>query len=586
MKRTMFAHVRKTGGTTLHRVFKEAVGSAEISPGHGSEKYSTALRRWDALTVISHHLWFAPGEPLSSERINVTILREPIDRCISDYFYVRAQEQAFHANALERRLSLSEYAFSESGYVRALTENHQTKLLAPICLSSNVGQPSEEELLRGAKAALDQFDLVGLTEHLQESVDLISYLTDMEVVEDIPRERATTSRLALQDVPSNIRKKLKDANRLDEELYAYAAMKFRALSRRSFVTLLRLGEKFACDKARVRSPSSGLNNQAPPAKPARLCSLQDPAQASTNRFGTHEIEIERVEITGSISLGAPQFISGEYVNIGVRCRSSVEAHGVTVGLHIHDNEGRLIYGANTWHFGKSISVARGGVFETSFRFKLTLGCGLYQVGCAVHTGNSHLDHCFDWYDNCLTFGVVGVTGFHFDGEINLGPSVELKCEEGEARLTPAEWVHAGVAMLARHNAPIRRPEGHVRSFVRELNVRPGDVFSLELEIENRGEVSWEDDGLRCTRLCYRWLQTDGSVLVEEGERSVLGGDVLPGEKRVVSVVAKTPLQHVGAAKLRMTLLQEHVAWFDQVGKLFCDIPVQISLDHPGSDSLR
>src|ERR1700676_1588511 len=396
MKRTIFCHIRKTGGTTLHRIFQNAVGAADVSPGHGSEQYSKALRRWEARKVISQHVWFAPGENLSNERVNLTVLREPIDRCVSNYFYVRAQDPAFRADAPERCLSLSEFAFSESPHAKAEMRNHQTKLLAPMGLPLGLSSPSDDQLLCAAKLSLEQFDFVGITERLEETVDLVCFVTDMAAVPTIPKERATASRLSVDDIPAEVRRKLMDDNQLDEELYAYAFARFKALRRKCFIFLLDLKQNAPTTNlpdALVVSNTVGHNQQPPPS------SLDGQFLRSVRRFGTREIEIAEVTLSGSISLGSPEFISGENLSIKLRCRSSIEHNDVTVGLHIHDVEGRLVYGTNIWHLGKSIQVFADSTFDVVFQFQISMGTGRYLVGASVHTGNSHLDRCFDWCDH-------------------------------------------------------------------------------------------------------------------------------------------------------------------------------------------
>jgi hypothetical protein len=578
MKRTIFCHIRKTGGTTLHRIFQNAVGATDISPGHGSEQYSKALSRWEMRRVISQHVWFAPGESLSTERVNLTVLREPIDRCVSNYFYVRAQDPAFRADAPERSLSLSEFAFSESAHARAEMQNHQTKLLAPIGLAQALSSPSEDQLLSAAKLSLEQFDIVGLTERLEDTVDLVSFVTGMAPITSIPKERATASRLSIDDVPLDVRRKLKRDNRLDEELYAYAYARFKALKRKCFIVLLDLKHNSpTTNLAEVLAGPNANSHDQKGNQPSRS-SLEQ--RYSPRRFGTREIEITEVTLSGSISLGAPEFISGETLSITLRCRSRIASKAVTVGLHIHDAEGRLVYGTNIWHFGKSIEVFPNSTFEVVFQFQITMGTGRYLVGAALHTGNSHLDQCFDWCDRVASFGVVGAIGLHFDGNLRLVPSLEFKCNVGDAQMQDREDIHGGFVGFGRHNRPIALPDGYVRSIPEELNVRCGESFAIELEIANDGDIAWEEDGRRCAKLCYRWLGAGGVALVEEGERNSIGGDLLPGNRRRVWITAKAPFGHFGSTTLRVTLLQEHVAWFDQMGKLFCDIPVTILSENP------
>jgi hypothetical protein len=566
MKPLIHCHVRKTGGTSLHRTFQSVVGQDGISPGHGSEQYSNALRIWSQTKIISQHLWFAPGEALTHERLNVTVLRNPVDRCISNYYYVRTQEDIFNADFPERQLTLEALAFSGTPYARLEYENFQSKLFAPIALTPGEMPTTAERLLKAAIAALEQFEVVGVTERLDETVDLISYLSGMHPLESIPKERASL-RPSTADVPSGLRKRLEEQNQLDMELYMYAAKRLNRSVRRCFFALLQTQPVAEAPKgcADVSEPAATLRDSNKVAAPRN----------SPLRFGSKEIVITAVDLRGDVSLCAPELVSGERVTVAIRCKSQIAVRNVTVGLHIHDLEGRLAYGTNTWLLGQSISVDVDATFDVVFSFILNLGVGRYVVGASVHTGSSHLERCFDWFDNCASFGVSGILGYHFDGYTNVHPSMDLRSDFNSARLEDVVSDRGGYISLGRLNPRIDPCAGYVRSTVPTLSIAAGDIFALEVEIGNEGDVPWQEKGRRCTKLCYRWLRENAEPLVLEGERSNIGGDLMPGEKRRVWMTVHAPQKYTGTAILRLTVVQEHVAWFDHGASVYADIRVQL-----------
>jgi hypothetical protein len=97
---------------------------------------------------------------------------------------------------------------------------------------------------------------------------------------------------------------------------------------------------------------------------------------------------------------------------------------------------------------------------------------------------------------------------------------------------------------------------------------------------NRSDAFWSATGdpfqagaLRVAA-SYRWLKPDGSLLVESGERSLLPRDVLPGETLEMIVWVPVPAD-LGPHVLRLTFVQEGVAWFDQATGSFSDHRLEI-----------
>jgi hypothetical protein len=71
------------------------------------------------------------------------------------------------------------------------------------------------------------------------------------------------------------------------------------------------------------------------------------------------------------------------------------------------------------------------------------------------------------------------------------------------------------------------------------------------------------------RLSYRWLAPDGTVLVPDGERTLLPAELRPGESAVVPVTVRTPA--AGSYVLEIDLVHEHVRWFDRALRVEVDV---------------
>jgi Wzt C-terminal domain/Sulfotransferase family len=571
-----FCHVPKTGGTTVHQVLATWVEPGMISAQLKSEGYSTALRASRRLSIISGHFWFYPAEALDRSRLNVTVLRAPVDRVLSHYHYIRSLDPKIYADAPERTHDLASYVNSELPCVRATTQNFQTRLLAPLGMTSNLVNPSDSELLACAMRAVDLFDLVGVFSQLEETVDLMACMAQAPTVSELPHERATTGRAAIETIPVHIRHRLEALNELDQDLYAYAQSRFRQRHRQFFIQLV--DNQFARTSTPRRESDARPFAGVAETVPAPETGVKPPERIEVPaRFGNRAIEVRSVRVSGEISLDSDSVLAGETVSIEARIAASVTTEDLTIGLRIHDKDDRLVLGTNTWLLGQRITVAAGSEFCASFSFRNTLGTGSYRVGIMLHTGHSHLDCCYDWFDNCASINVAGVIGYHFEGAVSLAVAAHLVAIEGPAPILGELAAHTGQVTVARHNPAITVARGQIRPTSQLTQIRSGDVLSLEVELRNACDQALECDGLRPMRVCYRWLEADtGRAIQAEGIRTNLGIDLRAGQVHRARIALVAPPNFLGNAILRLVPVQENVGWFDELGSFFCDLPVLIS----------
>jgi hypothetical protein len=86
----VFVHIGKTAGTSLRLILEAALGRGSCSPPF-VQSYMTAAdaRYHDNFRVICGHISRADQQKWFPDRKVITVLREPIDRCLSFLHYVR-----------------------------------------------------------------------------------------------------------------------------------------------------------------------------------------------------------------------------------------------------------------------------------------------------------------------------------------------------------------------------------------------------------------------------------------------------------------------------------------------------------------
>jgi hypothetical protein len=99
-------------------------------------------------------------------------------------------------------------------------------------------------------------------------------------------------------------------------------------------------------------------------------------------------------------------------------------------------------------------------------------------------------------------------------------------------------------------------------------IRLGHSVKIPVRITNPTVETWsaagDGTGVLSVRLSYRWIDLGGRAVVEDGLRTRLPRDLRPGESVAVEAEVAPP-EIPGRYVLRLSMVQEGVAWFDASG---------------------
>jgi len=104
------------------------------------------------------------------------------------------------------------------------------------------------------------------------------------------------------------------------------------------------------------------------------------------------------------------FESGDKAMVRLELQSGKELKDITIGLHIYDERGILVYGTNTHLMGRRIDLPEKEKRVICFALDLHLMEGRYAIGYSVHTGRSHAEGAFVWQERAIEFRLLGGTG--------------------------------------------------------------------------------------------------------------------------------------------------------------------------------
>ncbi len=144
--------------------------------------------------------------------------------------------------------------------------------------------------------------------------------------------------------------------------------------------------------------------------------VESETQKSIIRSGNQAAVIEGVDmVLGGQCARAARV--GDAVSFQVDIGVQQDLDELTVGILIRDRLGNDVFGTNTWHLGCSRQGLRAGErWRLKFDFpELNLGVGNYSATFALHSGDAHVSHNYDWWNQALVFQVVPGSGFRAIG---------------------------------------------------------------------------------------------------------------------------------------------------------------------------
>ena len=217
-------HVPKTGGSTLKRAIKWKYPAETLfletlaTPLESIPERVPLDRRREARAVVGH-LHYGVHEHFPRECAYITVLREPVSRVISSYYYIKGDPRHWlHDELVRTGMGLEEFVRTSAD---PGVDNEQTQLIAGVGSGGlHSGRPVAvgPDELEQAKRNLERFLVVGINERFDESFILIRRALGWKL------PMYTSSRVASGPKPATEAEVelIRERNRFDLELYAFA----------------------------------------------------------------------------------------------------------------------------------------------------------------------------------------------------------------------------------------------------------------------------------------------------------------------------------------------------------------------------
>lgn len=224
----VLTHIQKTAGNSVIAYLRSCLTKERIVRIHEfemstREKIQEVLQeKFNLFDVVAGHIPFCRRVDLLIDRtaFNISIMREPVDRIVSLYFYLKANASWLEQGKriVEEGLTAEKFAYSDVYF-----DNHMVRMMCDVEPADVEHGKCTKDMLEQAKANIvKHFLLVGLTELPSQYVNMLASLFCW-AGDDMPRENVNEKRSPLSSVPESAIKALREQNGYDVELYEFVS---------------------------------------------------------------------------------------------------------------------------------------------------------------------------------------------------------------------------------------------------------------------------------------------------------------------------------------------------------------------------
>lgn len=220
----LFDHLPKCGGTSINMYLTNHYPSRLVYKLSGSNPKKTVDNflkltqsdRWQK-RLISGHLAHEIQGYAHPKTMAITVFREPIDRIVSHYFYVKRHKNHYLHEKIEKdNILLREYcSLNLSPELSNWYVTHFTGLT-----SSEIEKEPEKSIHLAFETILKMYDLIGFQDDMQCFTKSLSKKLSIPAFPKTKSMNKTANRLKIEDLDDDARTEIAKRNALDLKLYS------------------------------------------------------------------------------------------------------------------------------------------------------------------------------------------------------------------------------------------------------------------------------------------------------------------------------------------------------------------------------
>lgn len=222
-KPVVFDHLPKCGGSSINKYLTSSFPIKRTYAINGSNPHKSVeiflnlntKKRYGAKLVYGHlaNKLFDVANP---ESIRATVLREPIDRIISHYYYVkRNKDHYLYKKIEEENIQLSEYCYHDlSGELQNWYVTHFTGLSL-----SEVEKNPKKSVDLAFKNVIDKYHVIGFQDDIPLFINNLKRAANINTQFKNEIINATKKRIGTSQLDKSVLDKISKKNSLDIELF-------------------------------------------------------------------------------------------------------------------------------------------------------------------------------------------------------------------------------------------------------------------------------------------------------------------------------------------------------------------------------
>lgn len=221
----IFLHVPKAAGSTMQEIVVRHYKGGKGYRFTGAPERLRAFAEMPeaeraSYDVMTGHVPFGVHRHVPGPCTYMTMLRDPVDRIVSHYYFVLSRPDHYlHAMVRERAMTLRDYVEQRASIE---LDNDQTRYFLEPTGEDPRFTPITDDLLERAKRNLEEFfPVAGLAERFDDSLVLMRCVFGWRDV-TYERRNVTENRPRLAEVPAETVRVVREINRYDVALYEFA----------------------------------------------------------------------------------------------------------------------------------------------------------------------------------------------------------------------------------------------------------------------------------------------------------------------------------------------------------------------------
>ena len=219
-KKILFDHIPKCGGSSLNRYLEEHYPRRKIFNTNGAASIDRFInypqsKRYE-YDLIKGHLANKLIDYAHPECLKITILREPIDRLISHYFFAkRSPEHYLYSKIHESGISLEDYVTLG---ISTELRNWYTTHFSGLNIADAERDPQQSVNL-AIEVLLSRYDIIGFLDEFSSFTDQLQNQAQLRLNYQNKKINVTQGRISVSAVQESTINKFKKINHLDIAMY-------------------------------------------------------------------------------------------------------------------------------------------------------------------------------------------------------------------------------------------------------------------------------------------------------------------------------------------------------------------------------